>query len=195
MWPESGASPSSVHPPWSKPICQREKNLHRLKPSSGGTDWSGPWAVLPRVRHLTQGEGLPGELVRFGIVGSAGFATDATILSVLVYVFDWNPYYARLISFLTGTALTWVLNRVFTFFRRAGPNRVREYLRYLAVQIVGGTVNLGAYTAMLSVSTLAQRYLLIALAAGSGTAMFVNFLGSRSIAFDRGGRVCTNRAS
>lgn len=148
-----------------------------------------PW-LHQAHRLLERGPlaGMPGEVLRFGIVGSAGFTTDAALLMLLVQEFDWNPYAARLLSFFCGTALTWLLNRLFTFFRRAGANRRREYLRYLLVQTAGGAINLGVYAAALRLLPPLESAPLIALAAGSFSAMWLNFFGARHLAFDQGGK-------
>ncbi|WP_462323214.1 GtrA family protein [Halochromatium sp.] len=138
--------------------------------------------------------GLPGEVLRFGVVGGTGFMADAVLLMLLVQGFDCNPYLARLLSFLCGTALTWLLNRLFTFFRRAGRNRRREYLRYLLVQTVGGVINLGIYSALLGFLPPSSIAPLLAMAAGSFTAMWLNFFGVRYLAFDRDGKPAVGKS-
>jgi putative flippase GtrA len=146
--------------------------------------------------HLERGPlaGMPGEVLRFGVVGSAGFTTDAVLLMLLVQGLDWNPYAARLLSFLCGTALTWLLNRLFTFFRRAGANRRREYLRYLLVQSAGGAINLGVYSLVLGLLPPLELAPLMAMAAGSFSAMWLNFFGARHLAFDQGGTPAVGRS-
>ena len=99
---------------------------------------------LEGIRRVFEGgrlAGLPGEIVRFGLVGTAGFLTDATVLTLLFQLLDWNPYGARRrLSFLCAIALTRLPNRFWVFFPRAGANRRRrEYLRYLPVQVIGGS--------------------------------------------------------
>jgi len=153
---------------------------------------------LQRVHRLLESgplSGLTGEVLRFAVVGGTGFMTDATLLMLLVEGFDWNPYLARLLSFLCGTVITWLLNRLFTFFRRAGLNRRREYLRYLLVQAVGGAINLGIYSLVLSTLPPMTLAPLLAMAAGSFTAMWLNFFGARQLAFDRDGSVALAKSS
>ncbi|NEX15328.1 MAG: GtrA family protein [Halochromatium sp.] len=153
---------------------------------------------LERAHRLLESgplSGLTGEVLRFGVVGSAGFMTDATLLMLLVGGLDWNPYLARLLSFLCGTVITWLLNRLFTFFRRAGVNRRREYLRYLMVQAVGGAINLGIYSLVLSILPPMALVPLVAMAAGSFTAMWLNFFGARQLAFDRDGSAALAKSS
>jgi putative flippase GtrA len=146
---------------------------------------------LARLREkLERGApaGITGEFLRFGVVGASGFVLDAVLLLTLVQLFRWDPYVARVFSFLCGTALTWILNRLFTFFRRAGAKRRREYVRYLGVQVVSGALNLGVYATLLSLVPALQSSPLVALAAGSFCAMWPNFFGARHFAFDKGGK-------
>lgn len=154
-----------------------------------------PW-LQKTHRWLERGPfaGLTGEVLRFGVVGSAGFTTDAVLLMLLVQGLDWNPYAARLLSFFCGTALTWLLNRLFTFFRRAGENRRREYLRYLLVQTAGGAINLGVYSLVLGLLPPLQLAPLLAMAAGSFLAMWLNFFGARYLAFDQGGEASIGKS-
>lgn len=154
-----------------------------------------PW--LQRAHRILECgplAGMPGEVLRFGVVGSAGFTTDALLLMLLVQGLEWNPYAARLLSFLCGTALTWLLNRLFTFFRRAGENRRREYLRYLLVQTAGGAINLGVYSVVLPLLPPFELAPLLAMAAGSFSAMWLNFFGARYLAFDQDGKPAMGRS-
>lgn len=129
---------------------------------------------------------LRGEVLRFAIVGTLGFITDATVLTGLVAVAGWGPYESRPVSFIVAISLTWLLNRLFTFARRAGPNRRREYLRYLAVETVGVVINFAVYASVLHAEPRLEAYPAVALAAGSLVAMTFNFIGVRWLAFDGG---------
>ena len=42
--------------------------------------------------------GLTGEMVRFGFVGGTGFLADVSVLTLLVSVFGWDLYTARLLQ-------------------------------------------------------------------------------------------------
>ena len=130
---------------------------------------------------------LRGEMLRFAMVGTAGFITDASVLTALVQVAGWGPYESRPVSFIVAISLTWLLNRMFTFARRAGRDRRREYLRYLAVQIVGVLINFGVYAAVLRAVPQLQGYPAVALTAGSLVAMTFSYIGVRWLAFDGAG--------
>jgi putative flippase GtrA len=126
-------------------------------------------------------------MLRFAMVGTVGFVTDASLLTALVHLAGWGPYESRPVSFVVAISVTWLLNRVFTFARRAGPDRRREYLRYVAVQGVGVSINFAVYAALLSALPPLMNYPAVALAAGSLAAMTFNFVGVRWLAFDGGG--------
>jgi len=55
------------------------------------------------------------QLLRFAIVGTAGFGVDTIVLYFGLWVLGLGPYSARLISFLVAATATWFCNRVFTF--------------------------------------------------------------------------------
>lgn len=147
--------------------------------------------LVEQVMHRGAHYGISGEVIRFGLVGTLGFMTDASVLTFLVRVVGWGPYESRPISFLAAISLTWTLNRIFTFYQRAGSNRRREYGRYLAVQLVGALVNFAVYAAVLLWYPALERYPALPLAAGSIVAMSFNFVGVRWFAFDRGGQAAS----
>jgi len=78
--------------------------------------------------------GLRGEAWRFGAIGGVGFLVDASVLTWLVQRARLGLYESRALSFALAVTATWYLNRRFTFARRAGADRGREYGRYFAVQ-------------------------------------------------------------
>jgi len=116
-------------------------------------------------------------IVRFGMVGSVGFAVDAGWLTVLTRYGGMSPYSARVVSFLFAITVTWMLNRRFTF---ASHNRRRaEYTRHVCVQLIGGATNYAIFAALLWRFPDLERQPVIPLAFASGVAMFVNYFGSR----------------
>ena len=89
------------------------------------------------------------QLPHFLVVGTAGFATDAGILSLLVHIFDYNPYWSRLPSFILAVTLTWYLNYHWVFKETRSKNKFLNFSRYLAVQGIGTAINLFIYMAAL----------------------------------------------
>ena len=121
------------------------------------------------------------QLLRFALVGVIGFALDAGILSVLVSMLGFNPYAARAISFTIAVFGTWLINRHWTFGERqlARPGVGSEYMRYMAVQILGAASNLCVFVFALRRDPSLLRYPVIPLALGAAVGLVVNFVGSR----------------
>jgi putative flippase GtrA len=125
-------------------------------------------------------------LVYFVTAGATGFCVDGLVLSALVNVFAWSPYLARVLSYSIAITATWYLNRHLTFRDRSAARRVgAEYLRYVAVQIVGAAVNYGTFAAIVALFELASRWPIIALVAASLIAMVVTYVGMQRFAFPR----------
>lgn len=127
---------------------------------------------------------MTGRLLRFGLVGAAGFVVDAGLLQTMVQWGGINPFLARLGSFMAAATATWWLNRCFTFCasNQAGP---REWMRYIAAMALGGLVNYGAYAAMLLWLPLALRQPWLGVAFGSLAGMVVNYYTSSRFVFAR----------
>ena len=123
------------------------------------------------------------ELWRFSAVGAAGFVVDGGLLTLLTRGFGWSVTGARLLSFSVAVTVTWLLNRRLTFRHRASTRRLAEWRRYIAVNGVGGAINLGVFTALIWTVPWLHSNPLAAFAIASAAALAFNFLGSRSIAF------------
>ena len=124
---------------------------------------------------------LAGQLARFLVVGAIGFIIDGGLLNLLVWQ-GINPYLARAISFPPAVTTTWYLNRIWAFAARAhGPRR--QYLRYLAVQIVGACGNYLIYALILFVVPHTVDGVLAAFAVGSAGGLLINFVGARMFVF------------
>jgi putative flippase GtrA len=126
---------------------------------------------------------LPRELLRvlrFGVVGAAGFVADAGILSFLVEGLHGNPIASRLISAPAAIVLTFALNRHWSFSDLEQPSIVRSFASYLSVQGFGFFLNLVLYALLLSIVPNPVA----ALAVASVVVMVLNYLGARFWAFD-----------
>jgi len=120
---------------------------------------------------------------RFLLAGSAGFAVDALLLSVLVNGLGWSPYRARALSVSFAIAVTWYFNRTLTFADRPSKRVAPELLRYAVVQLGGVVVNYGVFSAGVALSTQAMRWPLIALVPAAAAAMGFTYLGMHYFAF------------
>lgn len=118
------------------------------------------------------------QLLRFGIVGAAGFVVDASVLYVSLH-FGSGYYFGRALSFLLAVWTTWQLNRRFTFSVRDRKNVWREGGKYLMAMSVGGIVNYATYCAL--VATLPKHWFLplLSVAVGSVAGLMVNFFIAR----------------
>ncbi|MFZ1416440.1 MAG: GtrA family protein [Defluviicoccus sp.] len=123
------------------------------------------------------------EALAFAVVGSIGFGVDAGGLVLLFHALDWGHYASRGASFLVAVTVTWYLNRTWTFAKRGGGNKRREYSVYFLVQVVGACINGAVYALGLALSPAMQAFPLLALACGSIVAMAFNFLATRRLAF------------
>ncbi|CAN5371228.1 hypothetical protein BH10PSE17_BH10PSE17_18160 [soil metagenome] len=126
-------------------------------------------------------------LLRFIAVGSVGFIVDACVLTAALKLTTLHPMAARVISFSCASAVTWWLNRRFTFdSRTAGRSAAREYSRYLAVQSVGALTNFGIFSLMIALYPTWIEWPVLPLAFGSAGGLLVNFFGSKLWAFRPG---------
>ena len=121
-------------------------------------------------------------LLRFALVGTVGFAVDGGLLQALVWA-GWGPIEARLVSFPAAVVATWWLNRRFTFAGRDEGPALASLARYVAVSLVGTSVNFGIYTAMVLGSAAMAARPIVPFAIASVAALVFNYLGSKHFAF------------
>jgi putative flippase GtrA len=126
------------------------------------------------------------EFLRFSVVGTIGFAVDASVLYACAPFAGW--LFGRLISFISAASTTWWLNRRHTFAAHSNALTATqtglEYLRYLVSMLAGGAVNYACYA-----STLywldGPGTALIGVAMGSVAGLGVNFSLARLVVFKR----------
>ncbi|MFC5743412.1 GtrA family protein [Dyella tabacisoli] len=130
-----------------------------------------------RLRH---------EVALFAIGGLIGLVVDAGIVQLLVSVLHWNPYYARIVSFLSAATATWWWNRQRTFASRdSGRSLLSEWGHWMVLMAGGAVVNYAVYVIFLSVFPWSQRWPALAVAVGSAMAAGVNFGSARLLLFKR----------
>ena len=122
------------------------------------------------------------EFVRFVVVGGLGFCMDAALLQVFLRL-GLGYYTGRIPSFLIACAVTWMVNRLWTFKAGRQASKVRQAALYLGVQCVGWTTNLTIYALCLLAFPQLKSLILIPLVLGAAGGMVVNFLGSKHLAF------------
>ncbi|MCC7047642.1 MAG: GtrA family protein [Alphaproteobacteria bacterium] len=124
------------------------------------------------------------QLFRFCVVGAIAFVVDAGVVQALVVWAGWNPYLARLVSYLAAASTAWWLNRRFTFGAGDAPIH-REWVRYLVVNTAGGVVNYASYAALVMASDIVRAMPALGVAAGSVAGLVVNFGLNRWLVFRR----------
>jgi putative flippase GtrA len=123
------------------------------------------------------------DLLAFAAVGVAGFAVDASVMTLLVERLMWHPVQGRAVSFPLAVTTTWLLNRGLAF-RGMGPrSRSAEYAGYVVIQIVGALVNVGVFLACISLMPSLVRAPVVPLAAGAAVALLLNFALLRGIVY------------
>jgi len=118
-----------------------------------------------------------GQFLRFGVVGTLGFVVDtATVYALWARL---GPVGAGVVAYVVAASANWALNRVWTFRSSAPPGR--QWVLFLAANLVGFVLNRGLYIFLVLNVLLAATYPVLAVAAGSLAGMFVNFGLSRKI--------------
>jgi len=128
------------------------------------------------------------EIALFAVGGILGLLVDALVVQLLTSVAGWNPYLARVLSFLLAATFTWWWNRRYTFAdRRSGHAASAEWLRWLVLMGGGALVNYGVYALLLLNFPALHPWPALAAAAGSAVAALVNFSAARGMLFRRPG--------
>jgi putative flippase GtrA len=123
---------------------------------------------------------LSPSLLRFALVGAAGFVVDGSILTLLSVQLGCGVYLSRLVSFLSATLVTWLLNRRFVFSTDAAlQSRSTEYARYLIVQVAGALANLGLFSVLVAQVPAWKAIPVIPLFFGAIVGLVINYSGAR----------------
>lgn len=136
---------------------------------------------MPLLAPLTRHRALATEFLRFGMVGTVGYAVDTAIVYLLKGMIGPGP--AGLPSFLVAATVTWALNRAWTWRGRGSGSRLRQWAHFLAVSSPGILLNRTIYEALVLLVPLFATHPFLATAAGTGAGMFVNFGLSRRLVF------------
>ena len=141
-------------------------------------------AVKPAVSvHGRIAEQIPA----FAAIGLVGYVVDAGITFLGAKYGGLSPELARPPGFIVATIVNFTLNRSITFRHSRAP-LLRAFLRYCGVASVGLAVNYSVYSACVLLAPRAgvavtPAILPLFVAAGSGAAMVLTFLGFRFFAF------------
>ncbi|MDE2157197.1 MAG: GtrA family protein [Xanthomonadaceae bacterium] len=131
---------------------------------------------------------LSREIMLFALGGVLGLLVDAGVVQALVGVAGWDPYLARVLSFLLAATVTWWWNRHYTFATRRSDRAAHaEWLHWLGLMSFGAMINYGVYALLLLHFAALHRWPAAAAAAGSAVAALVNFATARGILFKGSG--------
>lgn len=122
------------------------------------------------------------QFMRFLVVGTLGFLTEALILTAMTHTILPSPFFARIPSFCIAVIVTWVLNSHFTF-QNHNKSAKQTFPRYISGNIVGLGINILTYTLAISLIPLCHEYPVLALACGSIAGLFFNFTASKFLIF------------
>jgi putative flippase GtrA len=121
------------------------------------------------------------QFLRFGLIGSAGFLIDSSVLYAAIHFLGLGYYSGRVVSWLSAATFTWGMNRRFTFKDKRPP--LKQWLAFLAAQSVGGLVNYGVYAALVATVPLVKTYYILGVGAGSIVGLTFNFSSSKWLVF------------
>lgn len=127
-----------------------------------------------------------GNVAAFAVAGVAGFLADAGLTIAFVYI-GLSPVLARVMAVAIAIALTWYLNRRFTFASRDMFWR-SELLRYYGVSATSAALNIAVYLVVLAIAGVlhgapAPVLLFAAAFAGSAVAACATYFLAARFAF------------
>ncbi len=133
------------------------------------------------------GSRISRQIPAFAVIGLIGYVVDAGLTYLGAKYLGLSPEIARPPGFLIATVVNFALNRAITF-RYAKAPLMRAFLRYCLVAGAGLAVNYAVYSLCVVLWPLAgfvvtPAILPLFVAAGSGAAMVLTFVGFRWFAF------------
>ncbi len=123
------------------------------------------------------------QFLRFALVGAIGFAIDVGVLYLVLALFAVGPYAGRVISYICAATSTWYLHRRITFRNRPSQALGREWLKFVALNGVGGLLNYAVYVACLHYFAGSTSAPAIGVALGSAAGLSINYTLSRRVVF------------
>jgi putative flippase GtrA len=123
----------------------------------------------------------------FAAIGLIGYCVDAALTFFGAKYIGLSPELARPPGFIVATIVNFTLNRSITFRHSRAP-LTDAFVRYVLVASAGLMVNYAVYSACVFLSpsigvAVTPAILPLFVAAGSGAAMVLTFIGFRSFAF------------
>jgi putative flippase GtrA len=127
------------------------------------------------------------QIPTFAAISLIGYFVDAAITFICARYVGLSPELARPPGFIVATIVNFALNRSITF-RHARSPLTGSFMRYLLVASAGLAVNYAVYSACVFLApsvgiAVTPAILPLFIAAGSGVAMVLTFVGFRFFAF------------
>jgi len=140
--------------------------------------------VPPPLRRLFDTYPWFRQFVKFCMVGVTGLAVDTLVLAFFTELFNLDPRIAAIPSFAVAVTWTYTMNRLWTFGARGSPGVGVSYFTFVGVCLAGLCVRLLTMHLLMEYAGLGigRRYYIASLL-GIFVATFVNFLGSKFLAF------------
>lgn len=126
---------------------------------------------------------MSGRFLRFAAVGVVAAGVDMAAVELAVRMLGLDLYSARVLSYLCAATAAWWLNRRIAFADRSSSNRLAEWARYLAANLLGGLINYGVYAVLVTVLPVFAAHPFLAVAVGSLAGMMANFAMSQRFVF------------
>ena len=149
--------------------------------------WPAGFSYLVRMKALLPSMMTPARLVlarqllRFGVVGFAGFLVDAGVVYGLKDLVGLIP--AGLLAYLAAATTTWAGNRAWTFAGARQGSALRQWALFLAANGVGFVLNRGTFTLLVLLVPMCAAHPVLAVLAGVAAGMGANFHLSRKVVF------------
>jgi putative flippase GtrA len=147
-------------------------------------------AAHPRAGLRQFAQRLPRPL-RFLAVGALGLGADLILFTIMLMQ-GMHPLVAGFLALVAATALTWRLNRAFTF-ERSGRRQREEALRYAVVTAVAQSTSYAVFALLVSTALAALPQAAIVLGAAVGA--LISYNGHRLFAFAPIGARAASRRS
>ena len=123
-------------------------------------------------------------VLRFGLVGAAGYVVNAAALWLVLHLFALDKYTSYVPAFLVAVTFTWWGNRVLTFHEHAArENLLVEWARFVAANLIGFFANWALYSALVALAPQPLNNVFVAQIAGTLFGMIFNFTLSKRFVF------------
>ena len=118
------------------------------------------------------------EVLRFLVGGGTAVVVDFCIYRLLL-LFSWNMDIAKMISFICGAGVGFIINKFWTFERKQFV--IKEVLKYVALYTCTGVISAIVNRCTLSIINIQIIGFLVA----TGVSTVLNFLGQKYVVFER----------